>query len=213
MIVGDVIQLIRSTRPSPPAGLDDIDGFAPDQHGLGEWVRETFIEEDGPLFNPRHLHLEDAAIGWVWTTAENQNRGRLVAGECQLVSAGAKKWTVARSHFQMRQWFGYVPDFLITIDATIAASLDDWSFCALIEHELCHAAQDVDQEGEPRFNRDGAPVFRLIGHDVEEFVEVVARYGAAATGVAEMVAVANNGPTIREAQMRAACGNCMRRTG
>lgn len=211
--MGDVLPFPITTRPAPPRDMEP-DTFAPDQHGLGEWVRETFILDDGPLHNPRHAHLEDAAIGWLWTTAENRNRDRMVAGECKLIGPPQKRWGRAMADFQLRQWFGYVPDFLITIDATIAAQADDWSFCALIEHELCHAAQDVDMFGEPRFNREGQPIFRLVGHDVEQFNDVVERYGAVAADVAEMVRLANKGPTIGAAQMRFACGTCIdRRTG
>lgn len=205
-----VVPLFRSKRPQPTIDLDTPDLFGPDQHGLGAWVRETFIDDDGPLFNERHTHLADASIGWLWTTAEQNNRDRPVAGECRLIGPATKKWSRAMADFQLRGWFGYVPDFLITIDAGIASSMDDWSFCALIEHELCHAAQDVDMHGAPRFNRDGAPIFRLVAHDCEEFVEVVARYGSTGA-IADMVRAANNGPTIREAQMSAACGTCLRR--
>lgn len=209
--VGNVIHLVRSTRPRPPADLP-INQFVPDQHGLGAWVREIFIDAEGPLYNPRHAHLEEAAIGWLWTTAENVNRNRVVAGECKLIGPPQKRWGRAMADFQLCEWFGYVPDFLITFDATIAAEADDWAFCALVEHELCHAAQDVDQWGEPRFNREGQPIFRLVGHDVEQFHDVVERYGAVASDVAELVRLANKGPTIGAAQMRMACGTCLQRT-
>lgn len=202
----NVTSIVRNTRPAPPEMAPDA--FAPDQDGLGEWVREMFIDDDGPLYNERHRHLADAAIGWLWTTAENRNRDKHVAGECRLIGPAQAKWSRAMADFQLRGWFGFVPDFLVTISAPYAQLADDWAFCALIEHELCHAAQDIDGFGMPRFNRDGLPIFRLIGHDVEQFNDVVARYGAHAADVAEMVRLANNGPTIGEARMRLACGTC-----
>jgi len=216
--MGDVIpfdkvkQVVRSTRPAPPTTLQLTDDFAPDQHGLGGWVRTMFIEPDGPLCNPRHEHLRDASIGWLWTSAENTNRLRDIAGECQLVPPLTRKWTSARLHWQLRQWFDLTPDFVITISAPIAETLDDWSFCALVEHELCHAAQDIDMFGEPRFDREGRPLFRMAGHDVEQFEDVVERYGAVASGVDRMVALANAGPIFGQAQISAACGTCSRRT-
>lgn len=194
----------------PPLDMGEND-FAPDQAGLGAWVRETFIEPDGPLYNPRHEHLREASIGWLWTTALNSNRDRLVAGECALTPPLQRKWSSARGHWLLQHWFGQIPDFTITIDVEFAQGCDDWSFCALIEHELCHAAQDVDPFGEPRFDREGRPIYRLIGHDVEQFEDVVARYGASASGVDRMVQLANAGPSIGLAKMSVACGTCARR--
>lgn len=203
-----IINLVQPSRPFPPQALGIVDDFAPDQDGLGAWARKMFIDEDGPLCNPRHEHLRNATIGWLWTTAECSNRDRMVAGECQLVAPPQRKWGSARSAWQLRQWFGDLPDFIITISAPFAAQADDWSFCALIEHELCHAAQDVDPFGMPRFGNEGQPLFRMVAHDVEEFNDVVERYGARATGVEAMVRLANAGPTIGLAQMAVACGSC-----
>ncbi len=203
-----IIPFPASTRPAPPPDMG-LDAFAPDQDGLGEWVRETFLDEDGPLFNERHMHLREAPIGWLWTTAVATNHDRQVAGQCKLVGPMSSKWSSAMAHFQLRQWFGYVPDILITISALHARQADDWAFCALIEHELYHVGQATDMYDMPRFNRDGYPILEMRAHDVEEFTDVVARYGAQATGVADMVRVANNGPTVGEARMRLACGTCM----
>lgn len=212
MAKADVTRLIRDTRPHPPVGRELSEyhaWFEPDQEGLGAWARRTFIDEGGALVNERHAHLRNASIGWVWTDATNRDRNRTAAATCQLIGPLQAKWPRERSDFQLRGWFGEVPDFLITVSAPIAADMDDWAFCALIEHELCHAAQDEDEFGSPRFTRDGDPIFRLIGHDVEEFVEVVARYGADATGMRALVSAANAGPTVGAARMAMACGTCM----
>jgi hypothetical protein len=48
----------------------------------------------------------------------------------------------------------------------------------------------------------------MRGHDVEEFVGVVARYGAEATGVAAIVDAAKAGPTIGRASIAGVCGTC-----
>ena len=58
---------------------------------------------------------------------------------------------------------------------------------------------------------EGQVAVRVIGHDVEQFNDVVQRYGAAAAGVERMVQLANAGPTIGLAQMSAACGTCVRK--
>jgi hypothetical protein len=215
--VGDVIpfdriaKTVRNTRPGPPLELALVDDFAAAPI-LGEWVRRTFIDPDGPLYNPRHEHLAEAKIGWLWTTAENRNRDRAVAGECRLVPPMQRKWASALQHWLWRYLFDEVPDFVITIDAGYAQVCDDWSFCALIEHELCHAGQAVDGDGAPRFTAEGGPMFALLGHDVEQFHDVVARYGARAAGVEVMARLANAGPTVGEAQIAAACGTCGRQT-
>lgn len=198
-------------RPRPPETLAVVDDFAPDADGLGAWVEAMFLDPAGPLHNPRHDHLRAAHIGWLWTTAAQTDRDKAVAGQCELVQPQQRKWSSARTHWLMRHWFGDTPDFIITIDAAFAADADDWAFCALIEHELCHAAQDVDPFGEPRFDREGKPLFRVVGHDVEQFHDVVERYGAVAAGVDHMTRLANAGPIFGQAQMAAACGTCARR--
>jgi hypothetical protein len=207
-MIATITRLVRSTRPMPPTMAPDWFEPAPE---LGEWASATFVDPAGPLHNPRHLHLLDAEIGWLWTTAEAANKDRRIAGECRLIGPAQRKWSSAMARFQLERMFGLIPDFVITIDADIATLADDWTFCALIEHELCHAAQDVDAFGDPRFTREGQPLFRLVAHDVEEFVEVVQRYGARATGVSAMVEAANRGPSIGAAAMDMACGTCARR--
>ncbi len=100
--------------------------------------------------------------------------------------------------------FGDIPDFLITVFAPYAAACDDASFCASIEHELYHCGQEPAEFGAPKFKMSGEPVFRIRGHDMEEFVGVVARYGigAAARKTADLVRPANRGPQISEARIQ-----------
>lgn len=215
--MGDVLhfdraaKLVRDTRPMPPPDLAETDDFAPAPI-LGDWVARTFIASTGPLHNPRHDHLADATIGWLWTTAEQRNHNAVVMGECRLIQPQQRKWSSALQHWLWRQLFDDVPDLVITIDATWAAQADDWAFCALIEHELCHAGQARDGDGEPRFDVEGKPIFTILAHDVEQFVDVVARYGAAAAGIEDMVAAARAKPIFGQAQITAACGTCGRRT-
>jgi hypothetical protein len=108
----------------------------------------------------------------------------------------------------VEEWFGAMPDFLLTFSAPAAHDMDDASFCALVEHELYHCAQKMDQYGMPKFKEDGSPSFAIRGHDVEEFVGVVARYGAIDPGVAAMVEVAGRQPLMRAASIAGACGTC-----
>lgn len=119
------------------------------------------------------------------------------------------KWSRARAVQQITDWFGSIPAFIITLDADYCQQCGDAEFMALVEHELYHAAQDVDAFGAPKFNRStGEPVYVIRGHDVEQFVGVVRRYGADAGGVREMVDAANRPPEIAQARIEHACGTC-----
>ncbi|NRP70767.1 hypothetical protein ILFOPFJJ_01649 [Ensifer psoraleae] len=82
----------------------------------------------------------------------------------------------------------------------------------LVEHELYHAAQETDAFGAPKFSKStGRPIFTIRGHDVEEFVGVVRRYGADAAGVRAMVDAANQKPEIARVQIAHPCGTCQLR--
>lgn len=193
----------EALQPWPPVFLPSAD--------LERWTRSTFIAETAQLANPDHAHLQQADIGFLWTNAPNERRGRLILGMCQLMPPSGDKWSAGRAIHQVEEWFGDVPDFLITIYAPRAQDMDDPSFMALVEHELYHAAQATDAFGQPKFSkRTGLPVYAMRGHDIEEFVGVVARYGADATNVREMVSAANKGPSIAPAAIASACGNCLR---
>ncbi|HHP1741547.1 TPA: putative metallopeptidase, partial [Klebsiella pneumoniae] len=61
----------------------------------------------------------------------------------------------------------------------------------------------------PKFNKEtGMPVLKLRGHDVEEFVGVVRRYGAS-KDVQEMVDAANRPAEVAHIDVARACGTCM----
>ena len=119
------------------------------------------------------------------------------------------KWGRAKATLQVTDWFGMVPDFIITIDASWWLQASDAKACALIEHELYHCAQDRDEYGAPKFNRQtGRPVFAMRGHDVEEFIGVVRRYGADAAGIRELIEAVEAGPEIAAASIAQCCGTC-----
>ena len=121
------------------------------------------------------------------------------------------KWSKARQEQQITEWFGEMPDFLITLDANYAAQCDDVTFCAVVEHELYHCGQALNEFGAPKFNQTtGLPVYAIKGHDVEEFVGVVRRYGvgAAAGQTRALVEAANSAPEIGKAKVSGACGSC-----
>lgn len=204
---------VITRRPTPPATLAPDDLFstilapAPE---LSAWAQETILAEDSPLHNPDHAHLLDADIGFLWASSAFAKRGRTVVGQAEQVMIRAGGWQKARQEQQLSEWFGHVPDFLITLAADYCAQCSDAEFCALLEHELYHVGQQQDEFGAPAFTKDGAPKLALRGHDVEEFIGVVQRYGAS-TQVARMVEAAKRSPSISGASIAHACGTCLMR--
>ncbi|WP_341896480.1 putative metallopeptidase [Sphingobium sp. YR657] len=203
-------------RPMPPVDLVEPgilempDRFRP-APDVTEWIENAFLYDDAPLFNPDHRHLMDAQIGVLWTNCDNNRNMRVVLGQAELMPPMAMgKWQRARAIQQIEEWFEGMPDFLITLSAPAAAGMDDASFCALVEHELYHCAQNQDLFGMPKFKNDGSPSFGIRGHDVEEFVGVVARYGAGPAGVAAMVEAAQHAPLVAPASIAGVCGTCLR---
>ena len=62
----------------------------------------------------------------------------------------------------MVEWFGFVPDFLITLSASFCRDHSDVEFCALIEHELYHIAHAKNEFGMPKYSRDtGKPILAI----------------------------------------------------
>jgi len=178
---------------------------------LGEWVKETIIDPEGKLFNPDHEHLVEATIGWLWTNQENSKKGRRVVGQAEEPVFRCGKWQKARQELQLLQWFGDMPDFIITLDAEYCHRCSDSELLALIEHELYHCAQSRDAFDMPKFNQDtGLPMYTMRGHDVEEFVGVVKRYGVGDPEgqLAQLVKAANCSPEISNDRIATVCGTC-----
>jgi hypothetical protein len=175
------------------------------------WARTTFIDDGATLRNEDHQHLAFATIGALWTNVTNGRHGRRVVGQAEIGLPPAGKWLRCRIEMQLTAWFTYPPIFLLTFDAEYCAECSDAEFMALVEHELYHCGQEQDAFGAPKFRKDGSPAFAMRGHDVEEFVGVVRRYGAGATHVEAMVAAAKEGPTISAVKIAQACGTCMLR--
>lgn len=199
-------------RPFPPEITLEpylgIDYFVPSPE-LEEWVRKTFLDDDSPLFNEEHIHLKRADLRFLWTNVPNVKKMRVIAGEAERPMFRGGAWQKHRQEMQFQEWFGGMPDFVITLDASFANDADDASFCALVEHELYHCAQAVDEFGAPKFKQDSdLPVFAMRGHDVEEFIGVVRRYGMT-ENVREFVAAAlGEEGKIEIGEIKFMCGSC-----
>lgn len=203
---------IKIKRPRPPMHL--LPEFAPDEY-FRDWLIETFLDPKSPLYNPEHDHLSSARLGVLWSSVENSRHGRRIVGMAELASGiggTTGKWAKARAQFQLLRWFGEEVDFLLTFDAEFMDEASDATFCAVAEHELYHCAQAM-KDGIPQFSTTtGRPKFAIRGHDVEEFVGIVWRYGAAASAQGELIEsmakAAMKKPAIGEADVKFACGAC-----
>lgn len=197
-------------RPAPPLDLDIAGEFRPAPE-LVTWARATFIDEGGPLENAEHRHLHAAHIGALWTNVPNGRHMRAIAATCELGKPMVNgRWQKGRAEMQVRQWFGAIPDFILTFDVGAALQCDDATFCALVEHELFHAGQERDEFGAPKFRKSGAPVFAIRGHDIEEFAGVARRYGAVTEDMRVLADALKHGPTIAPVQITRACGACLK---
>ncbi|MCF8980040.1 hypothetical protein GIW46_17730 [Pseudomonas syringae] len=201
-------------RPTPPADLlklsDEADVFMRlvPAKGVWEWVRAEILADTGSMQNEDHAHLIDADICIMWASSAFTKQGRTVLGQAEQVAFRAGGWQKARMEQQMRDWFGDIPDFIITLAADYCATCSDADFCALVEHELYHLAQATDQYGQPAFTKEGAPKLKLQGHDVEEFVGVVRRYGSS-PDVQRLVDAANKPAEVGKLNISRACGTCL----
>ena len=201
----------------PPSGLGE---FGPDGEfptslvpapELGRWVQEAVLTDDCALHNPDHAHLIDADVEFMWASSAFSKKGRTVVGQAEPVMFRVGGWQKARQEQQMTEWFGRVPSFLVTLAADYCAQCSDAEFCALIEHELYHIAHDTDEFGAPKFDKTfGTPKLVLRGHDVEEFVGVVRRYGVSPE-VTRMVDAAKQSPEVANLDISRACGTCLLR--
>jgi len=186
---------LKLQRPMPPAGIGKFNegdqwplDFVPAPE-LRDWAFRTFVAETGPLYNLAHRHLDGADIEFMWAAHSFERAGRTVVGTAEQVTFRAGGWQKQRQSYQMHQWFG-----------------------RLVEHELHHVAHATDKWGNPAFYRDtGKPKLAIRGHDVEEFVDVVRRYGTGPSiqPLAALVAAAQAGPEIADAAIAGACGVCI----
>lgn len=198
-------------RPFPPVALLDLSNFGirlTPASEVRDWLQAEILADTGSIHNKDHAHLLDADIRFMWASSSFEKQGRTVLGQAEEVAFRAGGWQKARMEQQMRDWFGKVPAFIITLAADYCAQCSDTDFCALIEHELYHIAQDTNQYGEPAFTKEGGPKLKLRGHDVEEFVGVVRRYGAS-PDVQALVEAANSPAEVGKLNIARACGTCL----
>lgn len=204
---------LTRARPMPPAGLGEAETewkcFAPAPE-VEAWIRDQILSEDGAIHNPDHKHLVGADLRVLWAADAFVTKGRMVVGTAEQVAFRCSAWQRERQEQQMREWFGSVPTYLITLAASYANQCSDAEWCALVEHEMYHVAHALDEFGQPAFTKDGEPKISIRGHDVEEFVGVVRRYGVGNPdgALAKLARAARNEPEVSRVSVAGACGTC-----
>lgn len=197
------------SRPKPPADLLESLWLtlrpAPE---VWEWIQREILATTGSIHNEEHGHLIDASVGVMWASSSFAKKGRSVLGQAEQLMIRAGGWQKARQEQQMRDWFGEEPEFLITLAADYCDQCTEAEFCALVEHELYHIAHKLDKYGAPAFTQDGMPKLEMRGHDVEEFVGVVKRYGAS-NDVQQLIDAASRPPEVAKINISRACGTCL----
>ncbi|OTG95005.1 putative metallopeptidase [Acinetobacter sp. ANC 3832] len=211
---------MEQIRPFPPTDLIDR---AEEQEAillapgidLREWVINNFLTLGGVLHNPDHDHIaelihdDETFLAFAWASSAAVSKKRMVLGQCEKVMFNQGGWKKARQEQQMRDWFGYVPIYLITIDASYCENITDLKFCRLIEHELYHIGVERDEYGEPIYSdTTGLPKHYLAGHDVEVFFGETKRWGMDES-VKRLLEIAKNAPFVSETSIAACCGTCV----
>ncbi|WHU44550.1 putative metallopeptidase [Pseudomonas fulva] len=197
------------SRPMPPADLLESLWltFRPAPE-VWEWIQTEILSTTGSIHNEEHAHLVDANVGVLWASSAFAKKGRAVLGQAEQLMIRAGGWQKARQEQQMRDWFGEEPEFLITLAGDYCFQCSEAEFCALVEHELYHIGHKLDKYGAPAFTQDGMPKLEMRGHDVEEFVGVVRRYGPS-HDVQQLIDAASRPPEVAKINISRACGTCL----
>ncbi len=106
----------------------------------------------GRLIETNHHKLLDAKIGFLFRDTAGSSQGKETLGKAQKVPDRLKPYLNL--------------DFMIWISEEDWNSLPATSREALLDHELSHCT--FDENDNPK----------IVGHDIEEFVDVIKRHGA-----------------------------------
>lgn len=149
----------RRGKKSTKVKIDKYD-LIPRDHDRGLYERLD------RLVSTFHKDLGEARIALAWMHAVVPDKdGGLKLGQCRIAPA------------LDRQMHGY--DIVITLnyEAWQQTQNETWRD-ALLDHELCHALQLQNKGGEQKTDAKGHGLYRGRKHDVEDFTEIVRRYGA-----------------------------------
>lgn len=122
-------------------------------------------------------HLRDANILCRFRIGQWSSRGKITLGQAKVLSAFERHETGA--------------ELAVLINKDVWDMMTNHQREALIYHELCHFEQMTDKEGSPKYDDNNRPMYKVIGHDLEEFVSVVKRYGLWMEDVKQLVKAAD----------------------
>jgi hypothetical protein len=112
----------------------------------------------------KHLYAPRIACAWAFSWKPNAD-GQVTLGKCK------------RSSDIDRELIEFDFVILLNRDFWFRKEVTDEMREALVDHELCHAAEAIDNDGMPKYDTRGRRVFRIRKHDIEEFNAVVLRHG------------------------------------
>ncbi len=118
----------RSYPPSSLLELSELCDFgirltpAPE---VWEWLKAEILANTGSIRNEDHVHLLDADIRVMCASSSFEKQGRTVLGQAEQIAFRAGGWQKSRMEQQMRDWFGDVPAFIITLAADYCAQCSD----------------------------------------------------------------------------------------
>lgn len=126
---------------------------------------------------PEHAELlaGGATIDWLFRNAEKRKHGRRVLGTCYMPAVQGDLSDLF--DFLLARYLTRAPDYLIVLDGIWWTEATPHEREILCFHEMKHAGQARDIYGGARFDREGMPIWAIHAHDIEEFDDVVRRYG------------------------------------
>jgi hypothetical protein len=137
------------------------------------------------LIHAHHSHLRDARIALAWHKGWKADvDGRVKLGVCRKVGDLDR---------QLQDF-----DFVIVLNREFwtTPAITDAQKKALLDHELCHAQVVHDDNDDPAENELGQVLYRMRGHDVEEFGEIVERHGIWKRDLERFFQSARRGPSL-----------------
>ena len=124
-----------------------------------------------------HEDLTACRIVLLWVHGNKPDAdNRLVLGKCHPVTEAD------------RELHGY--DRKISLNREAWEVLTEAQRLALVDHELCHIAPQLDEDGEQKEDGHGQKLWRTVKHYIEEFVEIVERHGLYKADLAKFADIA-----------------------
>lgn len=107
------------------------------------------------IISAHHTHLLPVRIEYAFVSPTPKNKGKMIAGSARILRGLSSLWASEEGD----------EFFAIVLAQDIWERADEYFRRALLDHELCHCK--VTDEGK----------LVTVGHDVEEFAEIVTRHG------------------------------------